>query len=344
MVNITNKEGISEGLFLALSLDEYSKEGADFSATELIAPSRIVALTRRHSKELNEDASDIIYRVLGRSVHSFVDNARKNIVGDNSELRNKYIMETLDRYTAGKIDTKDLPAALAQASKDADNERTYQLTKIRFENRIFVTLEINGIPIVISGQIDYWRETTGKIRDYKITSRWVSTDGVKNEWEKQMNIYAFLLRESGHDPKSATIEAIYRDWSKTMAARDSSYPQKQIEQFDVQLWEPNRAKEYVIERIKSHLRALSCDKEEEIVGCSKEERWERNEEFAVTKPGRSRALRVLDSREEAETWISEHKRAGESMSIEHRQGTSTRCISYCPVSQFCSYYKYFVKE
>jgi hypothetical protein len=341
---ITNNQELSEGMFKALTHDEYSKGEADFSATELITPSRIIALARRNKERLTEDASDLVYRILGRSVHSLIDNARKSIAGDNHELRTEYIMKVLGDYSAGEIQTSALPDAINEAVKTADNDAVFKATGLEFESRKFVVIPIDGIKIILSGQLDYFDTKSGEIRDYKVTSRWVSADGAKDEWEKQMNIYAYILRMHGRTPQRAVIEAIYRDWSKTQAARDKSYPQKQIEQFEITLWSAEVAEAYVIGRIRSHLRAIAEQNEPKIEVCSKDERWERNEQFAVTKPGRTRAIRVLDTNEDALVWIGKNKRVDEIMSIEHRPGQSVRCESYCPVKEFCSFHKYFTER
>lgn len=339
---ITNSLGLSEGLFQALKHDEYDRGECDFSATELITPSRIVALRRAHEKELVEDASDLIYRVLGRAAHSIAENAKRGLANQNPEARVEKILGVLREFNSGHVDVLDLPKALTNAVEEADSGTVKLLYDFIFEERFYrkVTLP-DGREYTVSGQIDDYNIKEKIIRDYKLTSRWVSLNGEKDEWTKQMNIYAWLLRGNNYDPEKAIIEAMYRDWSKGQAARDPGYPQKQVEPFSIELWEPNVAEEYVLDRVMSHANAIGKN-EEDIPVCSEEERWSKSTTYAVTKPNRARALRVLDSRDEALSWIGQHKKPNETMSIEERPGESTRCINYCPVSDFCSFRKYFV--
>ena len=51
------------------------------------------------------------------------------------------------------------------------------------------------------------------------------------------------------------------------------------------------------------------------------------------KPGRKSALSVHDT--EADAW----KAMKDGLTVEKRPGKSVRCESYCPVSDFCSFYK-----
>ena len=51
---------------------------------------------------------------------------------------------------------------------------------------------------------------------------------------------------------------------------------------------------------------------------------------------RKSALRVLPSREEAETWMELNDAKG--CYIEERKGESRKCMNYCKAAPFCHYY------
>jgi hypothetical protein len=71
----------------------------------------------------------------------------------------------------------------------------------------------------------------------------------------------------------------------------------------------------------------------EALPCTPEERWEGPTRFAVMKQGQKRAVRVFDTREEAEGNVTK-----EGLYVEERTGSSIRCESYCRVSSFCPQY------
>lgn len=75
MRKITNKGNLPTALVKAVQNDNYSKGEADFSTTQLGAPSRIVALKKKHADELEEDVSDLIYSLMGKLGHSILEAA-----------------------------------------------------------------------------------------------------------------------------------------------------------------------------------------------------------------------------------------------------------------------------
>lgn len=186
-----------------------------------------------------------------------------------------------------------------------------------------LTSEVEGL--TVTGTLDLYRSDGGVLTDYKFVSVWTTIDGVKREWEQQLNLYAELLRRHGHPVNRLEIVAIYRDWSK-MRAQDSSYPRSQVSVFDVPLWSEADAAKFLEERVRLHKQA----EEGSFIECTAEERWERRTKYALMKRGRKSALKLFDTHEEAEAAVSQSDQY-----VEMRPGASTRCEFYCAVSAFC---------
>jgi hypothetical protein len=185
----------------------------------------------------------------------------------------------------------------------------------------------------VTGTFDLYYED-GVLTDYKFVSVWTTMNGVKEEWQQQLNLYAHLLRLTGARVETLQIVAIYRDWSKSKAF-DSNYPSTQAQTFVVPLWSHDTAEDFLLERVRLHKKAEAG----EALPCTPEERWERPTRFAVMKQGQKRAVRVFDTREEAENNVT---KAG--LYVEERPGTSVRCESYCRVASFCPQYARIVAE
>jgi hypothetical protein len=181
---------------------------------------------------------------------------------------------------------------------------------------------------LISGQMDLWKRKS--IIDYKLTSVWTSKNGVKSEWEQQINSLALLCRENGIEVQKAEIVAIYRDWSVGEARRNKDYPQHQVQVWPVKLWSPQDQEDFVCGRILLHVAAQT-----NLPECSPTERWAKPEKWAVMRKGRERAVRVLDSRARAIT-LEKDTPGGY---IEHRPAVNTRCEDYCAVAQFCTFFQ-----
>lgn len=164
------------------------------------------------------------------------------------------------------------------------------------------------------------------LTDYKLTSVWAVREGVKKEWEAQLNLYSELLRRSARPVSALQLVAIGRDWSLQKARFDHQYPQQQVQVFPVRLWTPEEATTYLENRVRLHQYAAWYDKWPE---CSEEERWARPTQWALMKKGQKRAVKLYDSLAGAE------RNRGALHYIQERPGESVRCASYCHVSKHC---------
>lgn len=71
-MKLTNALNLPAAIVNAIANDGYSRDGADLSVSQLIAPPRKVELERRHADELVEDASDRIWALVGQAVHEIL--------------------------------------------------------------------------------------------------------------------------------------------------------------------------------------------------------------------------------------------------------------------------------
>jgi hypothetical protein len=181
--------------------------------------------------------------------------------------------------------------------------------------------------------MDAYYPETGLLQDYKTTTVYKFKDGgYPVEFERQLNVYAELLRHNGDKVTKLQAVSILRDWSKRKAQREKGYPQAQVVVVDLPLWSSDRAVAYIKERVLTHRLAKY-----ELPECTQEERWATDDTFAVMKHGAKKAKRVLTSREAAEEYVA--AKPDEELVILKREGESIRCEGYCPVSAFCDQYQ-----
>ena len=210
------------------------------------------------------------------------------------------------------------------------------------EERLTVRLQNRNI----SGQVDHFKGDT--ITDYKVTSAWTLVYGSRiKEWEEQLNMYAYLFKEHGYTVRKIRIVAILRDWDKNKAKADKAYPQAPIQIIPITLWSTKDQKEYINARVIEQVKAEVL-KDDSLPACSAEDMWEQPTKYAVMKVGGKRAIRVLESEEDAQTTISSlsDKAADDPKnpySITKRQGKRTRCEEYCSVNAFCIHYQEYMK-
>lgn len=198
--------------------------------------------------------------------------------------------------------------------------------------------------IKLGGQIDIFDKTHGILQDYKVTSVYSIRDGLKEEYVKQANINAFILRQNGFKVKGLQIVAILRDWRKMERERDvvesaakgyrPRYPEHQVVMLPVPMIPEEEVQAYIHERIDAHIRTKN-QTDSELPPCSTEERWAKDATFAVMSPDKKKAVKLFPSEEEAKVFIHDSK----ELFIKERPGINVRCENYCEVKQFCSQYK-----
>lgn len=283
-MRITNRYSLREPLVRAVS-DERPYVPGVISVTELIKPPQMRALEIAHADEIEEDASDRIWALLGTAVHMVLEKA---------SVDNAFQEEQL-------------------------------------------STEINGW--TVTGRPDLledYGDGAITLSDYKVTSVWAFLNGVKVEWEQQLNLYAWLWRLHGFVVDALEITAILRDWTKSRKA-ESNYPVANAMTLPVALWPQETQQEFILTRLSLHQAVI--DEGMEAPECTPPERWRRPTTYAVTKHGNKRAFRVFDSLADADACRAEQGSKAHEFMIEQRLGASVRCESYCRVNHWCPQYQ-----
>ena len=184
-----------------------------------------------------------------------------------------------------------------------------------------ITIQIDGH--TITGQPDILAIDSGILSDWKVCSAWALVLGDKPDWEAQLNLYAYGLRQAGKTVSQIQNVCFIRDWSRNKAKAGDGYPQSMVVTVEHELWSDADCEVFLRARLAEHHNPTPC---------SPDERWARPTTFAVMAEGQVRAKRVLETREAAEAWAAENKG---KLSVVERPGECVRCESYCPVAQFC---------
>ena len=195
-------------------------------------------------------------------------------------------------------------------------------------------MEMDGI--VLSGQFDLYNEEEERITDYKTASVWKIIYGNYEDWRRQLLIYAYMLQDAGFPVKRGRVVAFLKDHNKRDAKVKAGYPKLPVQPVDFTFSERDfqEIEVWLKEKVAEVKRARELP-DDRLPLCTQEERFNSGDKYAVMKKGRKTALRVLDSKEEAEQWMASN--GGDS--IEIRPGEDKKCQDYCAAKEFCSYYK-----
>lgn len=193
---------------------------------------------------------------------------------------------------------------------------------------------------ILSGQQDLYSESLKRITDYKTGTVWKVIYGDWEDYRTQCLIYAYMFKKLGFEVDNAEITMLLKDWSKTKAKLDPSYPQHPIH---IQHFDFNDDDFAFIERflINKFYEIQGCEKlsDNEIPHCTPEERWATETKYALMKKGRKTAIKLYSNEEDAKAAIE-----SSDMYVEVRKGEDKKCTEYCNCCHFCSYYKEHYEE
>ena len=272
-MKLTNNYGAPDSIVDAIREDPYTKDGADFSVTELIKPPQIRRLWQEHEDEISVDVREQIWKLLGTGVH----------------------------------------AAIERADSAGTKEQRFHA-------------EHDGV--TISGAIDLI-EDDGSITDYKVTSTYSVQRGLKEDWEKQLNLYAWLLRQNDITATKLNIVCVCRDWMKSRIGK-YDYPESPVVVLSVPMWRDGRQDDYVDQRVRVHT-------QESTIPCTPEERWARGAYQVNPMHSGGGKPRSFDSLQDATNYIN-NKKTG-SYKIIDGDAKYVRCESWCEVAEFCPQWK-----
>lgn len=215
----------------------------------------------------------------------------------------------------------------------------YSVGKTEFaEERLEYKLE-NGY--TVSGVVDLYDMEKSELVDYKTASVWKVIKRDFDDWRKQGLMYAWLLRKNGLPCDDVTFYAILKDHSIRKAKTEADYPKSNLFKYAFPVTDSAIAeidkfiRDKIDEIIKYEDRA-----DDELPMCPLEDRWNDGDKYAVMRKGTKRALRVLDSEEEANLYIQNN--GGDF--IEKRPGEDKKCIDYCRCCTKCNYWQSTYKE
>jgi len=212
------------------------------------------------------------------------------------------------------------------------------------EQRISLPFQILNIKKTLVGRPDLYHKKLGIIEDYKTTSVW-SYIFNKEEWDKQLNVYAYLINEAlGLPVNDLMIVIFFKDWYQTESQKYKDYPKTNPCIYKPRLWTKKEQYDYIANRIVMHGEAESLP-DDQLPICTPEERYHQPDIYAIYKIVNGKeSSKAIDAQckteKEALDRIKElkEKSSGEYI-IKLRRGYDKRCYEYCNVNKFCNFYK-----
>ena len=188
----------------------------------------------------------------------------------------------------------------------------------------------------VTGRVDSYDPETKVLHDFKTASCYKVIYQDFEDWKKQGLIYSWLMKKCGVEVKRCEFIALLKDHSKSKAKIDSSYPQSPtfVYRFDVTSEDLEEIEKFIFAKVEEFEKAEKLS-DAELPPCTKEERWQGEDKFAVMKEGRKTAIKLFDNKTDAEANM---KTLGGTY-IEARIAEPKKCLDYCACCEFCPFYK-----
>lgn len=103
-MKLTNKLGLEPAIVEAVKNSGYNRGSSDYTATQLIEPPRIGALKEKHSDEIEEDVSDMIFSLIGQAEHTILERAAKALTSEGYVVEHRYFAEIQGKKISAQVD------------------------------------------------------------------------------------------------------------------------------------------------------------------------------------------------------------------------------------------------
>lgn len=198
-----------------------------------------------------------------------------------------------------------------------------------------------GNGMTLRGTADLWMDTGGgTIIDAKGTSVYKILNVDLDDYKWQINSYAWLYKKAMNvDTQHGEIVAILDGWRMREAENDPNYPQSKTHRVPIEIMSEEATEVWLNTRADLFKSALDTP-DEELIPCSKEERWEKPRHWRVVKRGNKRAKKNFyedrgETQEDAEQYAEIQ---GGDFEVFEVLGERTRCDRYCAYRPWCPLY------
>jgi len=217
------------------------------------------------------------------------------------------------------------------------------------EERLAITIDDR----VVSGAYDIVAINSNldeDMYDLKTTSTWKAIFGDKDDWTAQQNMYRYLYwYHKKRKLRTIRVIGMFMDWSaREMQRYGGKYPREKSVEYSLPRWGVDKTYKYMQERV-AIMKAEEDTPDDELPLCTYEDMWSKPDKFAVHAINRKNALRVCDTEDDANEWMSEYltkdtcKHKIAQLYIECRPAVRTRCEHWCPCNTHCNQYNDYLK-
>lgn len=201
----------------------------------------------------------------------------------------------------------------------------------------------------VSGQIDFYDGEEKILYDVKVSSIWsVIYASSKIDWQKQLSIYAFLLKNAGFEVKKIVNIVFCRDWQKRdfiQGKHNLEIPVQAIEHDLLTEIDGQTIDKWLDARI-AELDQLEMLSDDDLPLCEKDYRWSESGKYKIfwneSKASTQTSKKNFDEseKEAAEKYLKElNVDPKKTYRLEYVAGNPYKRCEYCQVNAFCNQFQ-----
>ena len=196
--------------------------------------------------------------------------------------------------------------------------------------------------IRIAGKFDALRDLK-HMYDIKTAATWKYIFGGTSDYEKQLNMYDYMMRQDGFNIETLTIFMVFKDWAGGKIW-EKGYPQNRQVIIPIKKWDNLLQEAYIKGRVDGWVQAKALP-DNKLPKCTPSERWAEKEVFKLyrTKTAK-RATKVCETATGAKSYqdvcrTNDKKAWANSYIVPFHPKPWKRCESWCSVKDYCHQYK-----
>ena len=300
-MKITNKSGLPMPIVKAVENDPYDNFGT-MSVTTLIKPPQAAFIGKDREGEIEEDAADRIWSLVGQVGHTILERAAGLLDPELWISERRYIADIDGETVSAKVDCIDVAGREVQDYKFTSGWAVINAREGKTEWN-----EQLSVQAYLARRGLWLNEETGE-----------RVQGPSVEIER------------------GKIIAIVRDWTKSQALRVRDWPAQQVEAVPIDIMSDADTEAWLRRKIVEYKEAMGGSPR----SCTDEERWHKPGKWAVKKAGAQKAAKLADTEDELSSWIfANRSKLGANYEIEQRPAEYRRCADYCSAAPFCKQFQ-----
>lgn len=199
-MKLTNNSGLPDALVKALLNDTYNSGDSDYTATSLLKPVQLKALSERYHDQLEEEAEDGLYRLYGQVAHGILERANMLDLAEKrffTVISNKKVSAQLDTLSIADGILSDFKFTTSWGFKKDSPPKADWIAQLNIQLELLRRNGFDAKKLQIIGLLRDWQ-----IREAKLNPNYPQSPVAVVEipmWSREQTVSFIEMRIAEHE-------------------------------------------------------------------------------------------------------------------------------------------------